>query len=77
MVQPCGVQLRAATRAPGGARSEAACTLSHAHSTPQTQEDRDLKERLDLAVERTSDILPEIQRNAIEVLRKEIRESTR
>lgn len=67
-------RVRAAGRAP--------CALLRArfltHSPPpQTQEDRDLKERLDLAVERTSDILPEIQRNAIEVLRKEIRESTR
>lgn len=43
----------------------------------QTQEDRDLMERLDLAVERSSDANPEIQRMAIEVLRKEIRESTR
>lgn len=65
----------------GNALLELACTRGNVLSTGsialQTQEDRDLKERLELAVERCKDPSPEIQRMAIEILRKEIRESTR
>ena len=42
-----------------------------------SQEDKDLQERLDLAVERLSDASLEVRRLALELLRKEIRESTR
>ena len=41
-----------------------------------TAEDRELKERLELAVERLRDAQPEIVRNALELLRKELREAT-
>ena len=44
--------------------------------TLQTTEDRELKERLDLAVERMKDVEPELVRAALELLRKELREST-
>ena len=40
-------------------------------------EDAELKERLELAVERLKDPQLEVQRLALELLRKEIRESTR
>jgi hypothetical protein len=43
----------------------------------ETAEDRELKERLELAVERLKDSNSEIVRAALEVLRKDIRESTR
>jgi hypothetical protein len=43
----------------------------------QTQEDRELKERLELAVDRLKDPNAEVQKLAMELLKKEIRESTR
>jgi hypothetical protein len=58
-----------------------ACTLPRwpISSSPvaQSAEDRELKERLTLAVERLRDTDPEVQRLALELLRKEVRESTR
>ena len=42
-----------------------------------SQEDKDLQEKLDLAVERLEDASMEVRRLALELLRKEIRESTR
>ncbi len=46
-------------------------------STAQSAEDKELKERLDLSVERLRDENPEVQALALELLRKDIRESTR
>jgi hypothetical protein len=46
-------------------------------STAQSAEDKELKERLDLSVERLRDENPEVQKLALELLRKDIRESTR
>ena len=43
----------------------------------ESQEDKELQEKLDLAVERLSDPSMEVRRLALELLRKEIRESTR
>jgi hypothetical protein len=43
----------------------------------ESQEDKDLKERLELSVERLKDANLEVKRLALELLRKEIRESTR
>ncbi len=43
----------------------------------QSAEDRALKERLELSVERLKDENPEVQKLALELLRKDIRESTR
>jgi hypothetical protein len=52
--------------------------LLPAFSPPaQSKEDIELKERLELAVERLKDADPQVQRLALELLRKEIRESTR
>ncbi len=44
---------------------------------PQSPEDRALKERLELSVERLRESDPDVQRLALELLRKDIRESTR
>jgi hypothetical protein len=43
----------------------------------ESAEDRELQEKLDLAVERLQDPNMEVRRLALELLRKEIRESTR
>ncbi len=45
--------------------------------TAQSAEDRALKERLELSVERLKDENTEVQKLALEMLRKDIRESTR
>ena len=45
--------------------------------TDESQEDKDLKERLELSVERLKDPDMGVKRLALELLRKEIRESTR
>ena len=61
-------------------------TMYYAHHQPsrrllrpcaaQSAEDRELNDRLNLAVERLEDIEPELVRAALELLRKELREST-
>jgi hypothetical protein len=50
---------------------------AHPARAAQTQEDRELKERLELAVDRLKDPNAEVQKLAMELLKKEIRESTR
>ncbi|RYG45753.1 hypothetical protein EON67_10280 [archaeon] len=52
-----------------------ACT--RARACLQAPEDRALLERLELAVERISDADPAVVKTALELMRKEIRESTR
>ena len=48
----------------------------HPRARAQSAEDRELKERLLLAVERLRDPVPELVKAALELLRKELREAT-